>query len=390
MGREAEPVAQNAWYAYLPQAGVTLGLVFLAQGALPELGDAIRKTGLAVVALHLLLGPVLLGVALRRAGEVPDGAAPAEVPEAPVEAGPAPTRVTPPEPEPAPALPPPTKEALARAVGVPELVGLAEEVRQHLEDESARFLAEVARPRAEDARTYAEGIFEAPEDGESVVMAIHRRLPKDRPDLVGDWGPEVQRLEEAIRARVHTLPASVAVPMAESLLAWTPRTACSPRRGRPRSGWPTLRLRRGRVRDVPVRLLGRLACEARIADAAVALAGAWPRSYAAMLDQVRLVATQERAAEEALAEVDGIAARFAELARRTLEQAAAEILNELARTLPRAGSPEVPLASLRFSKVEPEARAAPAAPGARGHRVEAGDRGRLRHGAGPHRGAGVR
>ena len=33
------------------------------------------------------------------------------------------------------------------------------------------------------------------------------------------------------------------------------------------------------------------------------------------------------------------AGRFAELARRTLEQAAAEILNELARTLPRAGSP---------------------------------------------------
>ncbi len=71
VGGEAPQVGNNAWYAYLPQAGVTLGLVGLAAQQLPTIGNAIATTGMAAVAINLLIGPVSLRKALQVAGEIP-------------------------------------------------------------------------------------------------------------------------------------------------------------------------------------------------------------------------------------------------------------------------------------------------------------------------------
>ncbi|MCA9685747.1 MAG: cation:proton antiporter, partial [Myxococcales bacterium] len=71
-GGEKPEVADNAWYAYLPQAGVTLGLVGIAVSSLPEIGPQIKNLGMAVVTLNLFAGPLALRTALRRAGELPD------------------------------------------------------------------------------------------------------------------------------------------------------------------------------------------------------------------------------------------------------------------------------------------------------------------------------
>ena len=71
-GREPKAVAENAWLAYLPQAGVTLGLVGLAVQQLPQIGPAIATTGMAVVALNLFIGPIVLRRALGRANEIPE------------------------------------------------------------------------------------------------------------------------------------------------------------------------------------------------------------------------------------------------------------------------------------------------------------------------------
>lgn len=71
IGKEAAPVRENAWLGYLPQAGVTLGLVGLATEQLPEVQNPLLSTGLAVVAVNLLIGPITLHTALTRAGEVP-------------------------------------------------------------------------------------------------------------------------------------------------------------------------------------------------------------------------------------------------------------------------------------------------------------------------------
>lgn len=82
---ESRVIQKQAWLAYLPQAGVTLGLVGLASLQLPELSTPITNTGMAVVALNLLIGPITLRRALSVAGEFPktgadDGSAPAASP----------------------------------------------------------------------------------------------------------------------------------------------------------------------------------------------------------------------------------------------------------------------------------------------------------------------
>lgn len=66
---ESRSIRRYAWLAYLPQAGVTLGLVGLAGLQLPELAGPITTTGMAVVALNLLVGPITLRRALGAVGD---------------------------------------------------------------------------------------------------------------------------------------------------------------------------------------------------------------------------------------------------------------------------------------------------------------------------------
>ena len=75
----SEPeVRRYAWVGFISQAGVTLGMVVIAADAFPEWGAELRTVFVAMVAVHELIGPVLLQYGLRRAGEVgqrPDRAA---------------------------------------------------------------------------------------------------------------------------------------------------------------------------------------------------------------------------------------------------------------------------------------------------------------------------
>jgi Kef-type K+ transport system membrane component KefB len=73
VGREEPAVKNNAWLGYLPQAGVTLGLVGLAAQQLPELAGPIASTGMAMVAINLLIGPITLRQALRLTGDIEGG-----------------------------------------------------------------------------------------------------------------------------------------------------------------------------------------------------------------------------------------------------------------------------------------------------------------------------
>lgn len=82
---EPAVIREHAWLAFLPQAGVTLGLVGLASLQLPALATPITNTGMAVVALNLLVGPITLRRALALARELPrlDPAGAAQVPSEP-------------------------------------------------------------------------------------------------------------------------------------------------------------------------------------------------------------------------------------------------------------------------------------------------------------------
>jgi Kef-type K+ transport system membrane component KefB len=75
IGREQDVIQKSAWLGYLPQAGVTLGLIGIASKQLGPIGQTISTLGMTVVALNLLAGPVALRIALRRAGEIPEDAA---------------------------------------------------------------------------------------------------------------------------------------------------------------------------------------------------------------------------------------------------------------------------------------------------------------------------
>jgi Kef-type K+ transport system membrane component KefB len=107
---ESRAIRRYAWLAYLPQAGVTLGLVGVAGLQLPQLAGPITTTGMAVVALNLLVGPITLRRALGAVGEIPD---PSVVSSARDAALPSPLPAAPrPASEPSPSVPPSLPQAL--------------------------------------------------------------------------------------------------------------------------------------------------------------------------------------------------------------------------------------------------------------------------------------
>lgn len=67
------PVARLGWLGLISQAGVTLGLSLLVAREYPAWGGEFVAVTTAVIIVHLLVGPVLLKVALVRAGEVGQG-----------------------------------------------------------------------------------------------------------------------------------------------------------------------------------------------------------------------------------------------------------------------------------------------------------------------------
>ena len=68
-GLEVQP-AQDAWMGLVSQAGVTLGITVAVSGEFTEWGPRMATLVVAVVAIHLVAGPILFRRALERAGEV--------------------------------------------------------------------------------------------------------------------------------------------------------------------------------------------------------------------------------------------------------------------------------------------------------------------------------
>jgi mannitol/fructose-specific phosphotransferase system IIA component (Ntr-type)/NhaP-type Na+/H+ or K+/H+ antiporter len=71
LGRAPDPVRNYLGVALLPQAGVAVGLVLVAQEdpALQSIHTLLLAVGLSVVAVNEIIGPVLTRVALRRSGD---------------------------------------------------------------------------------------------------------------------------------------------------------------------------------------------------------------------------------------------------------------------------------------------------------------------------------
>lgn len=67
----AEPaVLRYTWLGFVPQAGVTLGMVIIIARAFPAWGDELQTLFVAMVAIHQIVGPVMLQYGLDKAGEI--------------------------------------------------------------------------------------------------------------------------------------------------------------------------------------------------------------------------------------------------------------------------------------------------------------------------------
>ncbi len=66
---ESASIQKKIWLGYLPQAGVTLGLIQIASTSLPEHAEIITNIGIGMVTLNLLIGPIFLRMVLK--GEEP-------------------------------------------------------------------------------------------------------------------------------------------------------------------------------------------------------------------------------------------------------------------------------------------------------------------------------
>lgn len=69
LGDAPREVRRYAWLGFVSQAGVTLGMVTILERSFPGWGGELKTLFVAMVAIHELLGPVVLQWALEQAGE---------------------------------------------------------------------------------------------------------------------------------------------------------------------------------------------------------------------------------------------------------------------------------------------------------------------------------
>ncbi len=67
ISKDPPEFSNNVWLGFVSQAGVALGLLLLAKQDLPLISTELGQVGVSLIALNLLIGPILLGVALKRA-----------------------------------------------------------------------------------------------------------------------------------------------------------------------------------------------------------------------------------------------------------------------------------------------------------------------------------
>lgn len=415
VGREPDAIRANAWFAYTPQAGVTLGLVLLAAKALPQLAGPINQLGMAVVSLNLLIGPVLLAIAMKRAGEVgradavgeeavgeearAEPSAPSSAPEAAsdpaafVAAG-APTAETasmvgptvlPPTEGERPALdaaPMSVPMALAAAAETeavePTLAASVEvlleaepppiDVRldDHLLQRDVellearlksllqRFVSTEVAALAAKGRMIAAALIGDGETQKDCLKSVQRLLAGEPPFAAEHWEEAVQELWQGLALLIQGVPAQRDVALDPALLApaAAPGVRGTLRRLGRRLG-AALGFEAARLRRVPLRLMLRVALEPRISEALAQISASWYRTQAALLLQVRLAAEGDLAPSEAREAIGHLADDWRLIVRWDLDHALRRGLSGAVALLERIDSPALPPGRVRYSQVEP-------------------------------------
>ncbi|HEU0035938.1 MAG TPA: cation:proton antiporter [Kofleriaceae bacterium] len=338
-GREGSAVRKNAWFGLLPQAGVTLGLVLLASHEVPELRDQILRIGLAMVAINLLVGPVLLGLALGRAGEIPGRARLATQPTlpVPVAAIAAIENAAPPR-----ALPALTDRRLVTA---------HRDYIQQLDAWSTRLVEQVVAPLADRGKTTIVKVAGEHKQHDSTAAAVRTMLETASADPSTGLEAQLRAAHFEACTLAEALPERFDVITDLDLLRLSARDGVLTtltKLGKRVAHLVRLRPKR----NVPVRLAARASSDERLADALARIVPTWFEARGDMLDELARLVNAERDIETVKQAVVRRAAQFMQQVttelRGTIEAIAAELQYQLA-TL---GGPSAPPARLRLFELE--------------------------------------
>ncbi len=345
VGKEEPPVQRLAWLGYLPQAGVALTLVALAmgrfaelQGLAPEaqasvdqLASVVGSLSIAVVAINLLVGPITLRVALRKAGEIGTPAPVEDKPEV-VEAE---------LPDEGPSL---------DALESPRLRALVVDTRQSYLDAWTPWLDDALDPALAELTRQLAGT-DTDGNGGSDADKVLSRIERLRPS---QYALDLDPLRSVLLHQsdyTQTLPLVETVPLETRLARVHDEDDLAHRVRKRWSTFLSIFSGRGRRRrQVPVQLAVRIAFEPRMVRLAESTLRSWHRH------QVRCLETLQRAVlgtspwEETRAEVIELEASLRDQLREDREVAATAATRELIEVFARAGAPGGP--KVRFSRVE--------------------------------------
>jgi Kef-type K+ transport system membrane component KefB len=346
IGGESKAIQDNAWLTFLPQAGVTLGLVGLAANALPELSDQISAIGLALVTLNLLVGPVTMGLGLKWAGET-KGSTVGD--EAEFEEEPLPRELTEDTSEGMYDGPVRTPSALVAPLGGGELTGILQDLAKRLNEDIEVFFEDVAAPAAIAVRDAALSRVSVANDVESLVSSALKPMlmPKD------GWDGHVMALYQQMAGKVQALPKRASLISIDTPPHHTSRAAEAGTLGGLRRTAAQLLALPDR-RNPALRMHARCAIEGRLAAGVHELFNSWYRNQAHVLELLlRAIEHDEdsQICRERVAQATHVwLRREQEALRRVVAEGIAWVVADLLEYASPLGYPSRP----RFSRVEPQ------------------------------------
>lgn len=345
-GRDPPPVKRVAWLAYLPQAGVTLGLVGVAAQQLPAYAEVIANTGMAVVAINLLIGPITLRYALRAAGEIPEPSA--TQPEPAAESSNALSRQAVAD---ALEAPPPVRPTLECEELEAKVVGIEAAIRARF----GELVSDEVEPWIARVRAQIAVAFTPTEDREEAIAALLRVSLDPIGGAVDERVEALRAVFDDLRALCVDLPVELSIPAEERFVRAQPEDSVFGRLRKllVRVGHALLRPGRPRLRVVPLRMSARVTIEPQVARSLDDALGQWGRAQAQILVELRQLGQGVHGPRQAEAAVDGLLEAWVARFQSGFERSLAHGLHDLAQMLAVAGSRDLPARKIRYSRVEP-------------------------------------
>lgn len=348
-GNEPEAPRRYAWLSYWPQAGVTLGLVKIAAERLPSISDELERTGFAVVALNLLVGPVALGIGLRKAGEAVPSRGPkrdaSKVEAEPRAEGPPPI---PPLPEPTP----PVDEVIQTLITTDPPRTEVEKLSASLEWVIDSFVERQVAPFAAETSDLALKILGEAEETAGVLAGVRKALGnQERAPESADWAAKTTELRDELSSLLIDLPARMNAPLPVELLCAKDKDDVLVRAQKAAlRAYRRVNAGQARTRTIPLRLLGRYALELRLIEGVRALGRTSFEHHAVILDEVRAVFEDRSTPAQARDRVQQWRDRWVQAARLELQTAARKGVLELVHLAADAGAPGSEARRIRLSR----------------------------------------